>query len=138
MWDINGSVPLCTTRKSFQELLDEHWDQGYQKRMNKNYLEPCLTIEKIQIDYDEVDLKGTRLNPDIEDEDWLMLEFLVVADKFKEIRQVRKYSVQSLVGNSGGYIGLCLGYALWNVPHVLLDVWKYVKSSYSCQQLSLA
>ena len=32
-----------------------------------------------------------------------------VENKFKEIRQVRAYGIQSLIGNAGGYLGLFLG-----------------------------
>ena len=64
---------------------------------------------------------------DDDDEGWFTLEFVVLTNKFKEIKQVRKYSVQSLVGNLGGYIGLCLGYALMNLPSIILEIWKNTK-----------
>ena len=57
-----------------------------------------------------------------------MIEFIIQIIKFKEIRQIRKYSVQSLVGNLGGYIGLCLGYALLNLPSVILDIWNHLRT----------
>ena len=135
MWDGNRSEPLCTTRTSFQKTRHEHYDQFIRRNLNKIYLEPCLSIEKIQIEYDEVDYD--ERDSDEDDEGWLILEFLIQANKFKEIKQVRKYTVQSLVGNSGGYIGLFMGYALWNVPCILVDIRKYIKSMYSRHQLSI-
>ena len=35
--------------------------------------------------------------------------------------------VQTLVGNSGGYIGLCLGYSLLQIPNLILFVMKKLK-----------
>jgi hypothetical protein len=89
-----------------------------------------VDIEKLQIDYVEDDIQtgswNYKQNPD-EDDEWFMIEFIILTNKFKEIKQIRKYSVQSLVGNLGGYIGLCLGYALLHLPSVIIGVWKQMK-----------
>ena len=53
MWANNQTKPPCKTRKSFQEIYTEHFDQGYRLIKNKKYLEPCLGVEKIQIEYVE-------------------------------------------------------------------------------------
>ena len=62
-----------------------------------------------------------------DDKGWFKIEFDIAPNDFKEIKQARKYSIQSLVGNAGGYIGLCLGYALWNVPTIILSIWNHIK-----------
>ena len=38
---------------------------------------------------------------------------------FKEIKQVRAYNIQTLIGNAGGYIGLFLGYTIKELPKLL-------------------
>ena len=53
-----------------------------------------------------------------------MSEFFVVSldfqsPNYKEIKQIRAYNVQSLVGNSGGYIGLFLGYTIKVIPNYI-------------------
>ena len=128
MWTSNRSEPLCKTRESFKAINDEHLDQVYKLGRNKNYLEPCRTIEKLQIDYIEDDIPSIVENKNEEENGWFNLEFRLFINKFKEIRQVRKYSIQNLVGNAGGYIGLCLGYTLWNVPSLMNDIYNQIKT----------
>ena len=54
MWNENRSEPLCTTRQSYKKMLSEYWDQYSRlQRRNKAYLDPCLSIKKLQIEYFE-------------------------------------------------------------------------------------
>lgn len=39
--------------------------------------------------------------------------------KFKEIRQIRAYDLESLYGDIGGYMGLLLGYSILNLPSMI-------------------
>ena len=128
-WVTNRSEPICTTRKSLLNVVSETNDYYYQFTRNKKYLEPCHNIEKIEVDYADVNIPNVE-SSDHEGKGWFVLEFIIIAKKFKEIKQVRKYSVQSLVGNSGGYIGLCLGYALWNIPTTISKIWKHMTEKY--------
>ena len=64
MWSTNRTEPLCRTRKSFQEIYAEHGDQAYRTVMDKEYIDPCLNIEKIQIDYIEEDIPSVDANTD--------------------------------------------------------------------------
>ena len=51
--------------------------------------------------------------------DWakITVEF---KDRFiKEIHQYRSYTVQSLIGNAGGYVGLFIGTAAYDIPSLL-------------------
>ena len=45
---------------------------------------------------------------------------------FKEIKEVRAYNLQALIGNAGGYIGLFLGFALKEIPTQLLILFRMV------------
>ena len=78
-------------------------------------------------DYVEENIPSVEGKSGEDEEGWFILEFVVLTNKFKEIKQVRKYSVQSLVGNLGGYIGLCLGYALMSLPSIILEIWRNMK-----------
>ena len=131
MWNTNRSEPLCSTIESFQGIVLEHFDQFNQlQRKNKTYLDPCLSIEKLQIEYSEENIPSGEEDLSDDDDGWFIIQFDLVPNNFKEIKQVRKYSVQSLVGNGGGYIGLCLGYALWNVPTIILGIWNHAKHTH--------
>ena len=128
-WQTNRSEPLCTTRQSYEKMVSEYLDQYTRhERRNKTYLDPCLSIKKLQIEYLEENILSEEEYSNDDDDGWFKLQFEIAPDDFKEIKQTRKYSVQSLVGNAGGYIGLCLGYALWNVPTIILGISNYVKN----------
>ena len=37
-------------------------------------------------------------------------------ETYKEIKIVKSFDVETLIGNGGGYLGLCLGYSLLQLP----------------------
>ena len=52
-------------------------------------------------------------------DDFFVLNINFKSSVFKEIKQVRRYSAQALIGNAGGYIGLLLGYTIKEFPRML-------------------
>ena len=127
MWFTNRSEPLCRTRNSFKEIHMKTMDQLFRFEKKKKYLEPCLDIEKLQIDFVEENIPIAEGESGDGEEGWFELDYVIPIQKFKEIKQARKYSVQSLVGNLGGYIGLFLGYAIVNIPTMTLEIWKNIR-----------
>ena len=47
----------------------------------------------------------------------------------------RSIDVHSLIGNIGGYIGLCLGYNLLQVPALLSIVLRILKESFKSKEI---
>ena len=43
----------------------------------------------------------------------------------------RAMSIQTLVGNAGGYIGLFLGYSCLQIPTVILATYRLLQKRYS-------
>ena len=43
----------------------------------------------------------------------------------------RAMSIQTLVGNAGGYIGLFLGYSCLQIPTVILATYRMLQKRYS-------
>ena len=92
-----------------------------------NYVRPCQSIQKILYTYQDFGL--------VEDwtQEWLdevynmfevMLEFQ--DGTYMEIQQIRAYSIQDLVGDIGGYLGLFLGFALLQIPELLLKIYVWM------------
>ena len=129
-WPLNTTAPQCTDQESFQRITMEHTDQLSRLNKTTRYPEPCLEIQKLHIEYIDEDIQPLDDNHNRtfnhRDNDWFMIEFIIMINNYKEIKQIRQYSVQSLVGNLGGYIGLCLGYAILNLPSIVLEIWNYV------------
>ena len=133
----NASTPICSKREDFERFNVEHFDKATRYRHNGTYLHPCKEFQKFQIEYRDVNdyFAGQALNMSEDsnsnktgDKNWFQIEYQVRVQKFKEIVQIRAYTLQSLVGNVGGYIGLLLGYAILNVPSLLWEAWSYFKN----------
>ena len=45
---------------------------------------------------------------------------------FMEIRHVRSFDIESLIGNAGGYLGLFTGYALLQLPNLVFLVFRWI------------
>ena len=51
-----------------------------------------------------------------ENQGWFRITVEFLKNEFKEIKQLRAYSAQSLIGNAGGYVGLFVGYTIAELP----------------------
>ena len=59
-------------------------------------------------------------------DDFFVLNINFQSQTFKEIKQVRAYNAQTLVGNAGGYIGLFLGYTIREIPSFIRYTYEKV------------
>ena len=89
-------------------------EQFYRLKPPKNDIPPCREITKLQIDQSgdyedamEQEMLGNETNLS-----WFEIKVSFQLDTFKEIKQKRSYSEQSLIGNIGGYLGLLIGFTL--------------------------
>ena len=53
--------------------------------------------------------------------------YVTFPEHYMEVKHVRQYNFESLVGNAGGYLGLFLGYALLQLPEFIRSVFLSVK-----------
>ena len=84
---------------------------------------PCRAISKFQFDYQDEE-GGTEHEEDGHGGSNGSAFFSVSVGgydpTFKLIQLVRAYDIQSLIGNAGGYLGIFLGYALYQVPGAVI------------------
>ena len=93
-----------------------------------NVIIPCRFISKISFDRSEFVTKAydKRFDRMYKDKYFtLLLNF--PHGMFKEIVLVRSFDAQTLIGNAGGYIGLCLGYTFLQLPTFFSYVFAYLK-----------
>ena len=57
-------------------------------------------------------------------DDFFVLNINFQSQTFKEIKQMRAYNAQTLVGNAGGYIGLFLGYTIREIPSFIRFIYQ--------------
>ena len=80
---------------------------------------PCRRLEKLQFGATEHDVE-TNTTPTI------TIELSYKDQTYKEIKKVRSYGTQTLIGNAGGYLGLFVGYAVVNFPAMLKSAVKSI------------
>ena len=77
-------------------------------------------------------IRNLRYNPkiDIREEAEKNLFSIVVRypEYYMEIEHVKEYTLESLVGNAGGYLGLFLGYALLQLPELVSMAYTMLKT----------
>ena len=118
-WDETTDLPKCSSQKQMK-LFHE---------MNVSAQSPpCRQIEKVIHTFE--DLKYVDDNP----VEWIkapndqifkiMIQFK--DSSFMEIRHVRSFDIESLIGNAGGYLGLFTGYALLQLPNLVFLVLRWI------------
>ena len=113
-WKIEINLPNCSKKEELKQFY-------YLDLSDQN--PPCKGIQKVLYSYEDLDYlvnywfdhsKETNGNNTFFN---IMIEF---ADPyFMEIKHVRSFSAQSLIGNAGGYVGLFTGYALLQLPRLI-------------------
>jgi hypothetical protein len=64
----------------------------------------------------------TNLSTKENGEPYFNITFVYVDSKYREIRGVKSFSLISLFGNIGGYVGIFIGYALFNLPDLFTKI----------------
>ena len=90
----------------------------------------------MQIEYSDVEAKDQQKvdehnvdnhNSQPEALDWFKVRLWFRSNRFMEIKQIRAYNLQNLVGNGGGYIGLFLGYSIVQLPSMMISAYHWAK-----------
>ena len=116
-WKIDANLKPCSTEK---EIAQFKWPTY---ATLKNFPPPCQVIEKLQYDYEEFDEKYPQDNSS----SWVGISLFFPEPSYKEIKQVQAYDLESFVGNTGGYIGLFLGYALLSLPSFIATLYGTIR-----------
>ena len=64
---------------------------------------------------------------------WKRITLYFNENEFKLIEQVRAYTVQGLIGNAGGFVGLFIGCALYDLPSLLTLKINIIHALFSCK-----
>ena len=120
---------VCSTPQEHQRFLHLHQGKFSRHAETKTHIPPCLEIQKTLIDYveEQINVANVETKVILPPENWFEIKFVIKTDTFKEIKQVKAYTIQSLVGNVGGYLGLFLGCSLSQLPSLLLSVYNKMK-----------
>ena len=113
-WKTKQDVRLCASQEEMLKVFPP-----LKKHEFLDYVPPCRSITNIPFSYSETDYglgNSFRIT-------------LTCADpSFKSIAEVREYSVQNLIGNTGGYLGLILGCSIIQLPVFVFRIYKRLYS----------
>ena len=124
----------CDTREKLRDIYRRHWLIMSHSPELGGQTTPCNEIQKMQIEYKEENTNFTKdkeMFPEVTTElkntdGWFRVTVLFQVQPIKEIKQIRAYTPQSLVGNAGGYVGLLVGYSIAELPVLLGLTYKYM------------
>ena len=120
MTNVNTHYPKCSRKEEMRDIYDDiSWDK---------LDTPCRIITKAT--HFDSEFPTNRYDNKFENKDpgkYFSARFYFPRPFFKEIRVVRSFDVETMIGNGGGYIGLCLGYSFLQLPGILHDLWKKLK-----------
>ena len=107
-------------------MIAKYASKGYTGSSDiKNLLtKKCVELKKISFQYEENEMSLNLMeqtNPELKTiapgNENITQFFVVFEDAgIKEIKQLRSFGIESLVGNVGGYIGLFLGFSIIQLP----------------------
>ena len=61
---------------------------------------------------------------------FVIFEIKFKSSIYKVIKNVRAFDEESLIGNMGGYIGLFLGFAIWQAPQIIIKCLSKINSGF--------
>ena len=114
-------APICQTKEELAKATKMFWDVFYGiKEVNI----PCTEITNLDLEFEETEDYNSSENE-------TKIAWYYRSNSYKEIRQMRAYTGMQLVGNVGGFFGLLLGYAIVQIPGLLLTIYISMKQNLS-------
>ena len=136
-WTSKYFHPPCHSKRQLKDIFKYHKAALFQDYAVKKFDPPCVEIKKIDISFED---KSGEENKDnfnnafykrFEEkagglDNWFLIHmhFWSILD-FKEIKQIKAYPFQSLIGNASGYIGFLVGVSVSELPYFIF--WLCVK-----------
>ena len=138
-WKSKYDHPSCNSSKQMSSVAMHYQAKLYQDDKFENIVPPCVEIKKMDVEFEEHtgDKSKNEFNNDFYDrfeniagtkDDWFIihLHFWSSID-FKEIKQIRAYSILSAIGNASGYIGFLVGLSISELPSLIFWIYGKIK-----------
>ena len=117
-WKVDTEIPTCTSQKEMKMFAAFN---------TSHYKPPCKSIQNILYSYEEKESLEDLAFGWGNDADKIFQVLLQFTDgTYMEIQQVRGYGLGDAVGDIGGYLGLFLGFALLQIPEMLVTVMTWI------------
>ena len=107
----NSQLPACTKMQELRQFHQMTW---------KGHMPSCRHITNVaytDIDYPSTYFKNRLSGNNSSEHFYVTVHFR--KSIFREIKLVRSFNEQTLTGNIGGYVGVCLGYTFLQLPTLI-------------------
>jgi hypothetical protein len=131
-WKSRYEHRLCNSKMELSDIINQYSMKVYQDSKFQPYIPPCIEMKKIEVQNSEISGKESKnsFNKDIHEKVignsgsnntnlFLIHALFWKVSDFKEIRQIKAYSLQTMIGNAGGYIGLLVSVTISELPKIL-------------------
>ena len=128
-WKSKYKRAPCKSSIEMKNIASHYQAKLYQDDKFGKVIPPCVEVKKVDVEFEEEggDKSKNEFSNDFYDKfatdagtkhGWFIihLHFWSSID-FKEIKQIRAYSIMSAIGNASGYVGVLVGLSLSQLPH---------------------
>ena len=131
-WNTSDSnTPVCKSQEQFGEVRVPSLS-NVDTRFLEKYDPPCREIRTIISTADLRNMNEDELNPkEVDAIPFTKIDIRFKSPTYKIIKNVRAFNEESLVGNMGGYVGLFLGFAIWQAPELIHGIANTLRSCWS-------
>ena len=140
-WKSRLDLPPCRSQKELTNLGVQYRAKKLQEDKFQKYVPPCIEITKMDVKFEEELGENAHSGYDEIYErfirqagttrGWFVINTsLWQSPSFKNIREIRAYSIQSMIGNSGGYIGLLVGVTISDLFCLALKIYFTLKGMF--------
>ena len=112
----NSSTTKCSTKDELRR---------FYKLNIGNYTVPCRRLILTSYKYSEY--PSTYYN-NILGTNHFYVALFIQHKNYKEIVLTRQFDLQSLIGNAGGYVGICVGYTILQLPQLITSIVSKLRS----------
>ena len=129
--------PICDTKEKMAQTIQASREVASSSFGLVKIKPPCSEIQRLDVEYKHEETNAEKENilytdkrGKLEnDQGWFRVGVKFWKNEFKEIKQLRAYSLQSLIGNAGGYIGLLVGYTVAELPHFFATLYRIISKT---------
>ena len=131
-WKSYNKLAPCMSAKQMKDIASHYQAKLYQDDQFGKVVPPCVEIKKVDVEFEEDigDNSKNKFSNDFYEQfateagtkhGWFIihLHFWSSID-FKEIKQIKAYSIMSAIGNASGYVGVLVGISMSQLPHLVL------------------
>ena len=134
-WHNLSEQPICTSKEDLKYFEESFYKRYFGSEDTATYIPPCIEIADMQIEYDDIEpIEKKKVDEyDIDGEgvmskssDWFKVRLWFRTNDFIEIKQIKAYEIQSLIGNTAGVIGIYLGVGLIHFPYIIINIYSRI------------